>query len=141
MSITAIKPYLSSKLKEFGLTEWEDGFGDDNIPSTILDRSFHQRFISASGVSTSQETFEMLIIHSVKIYFKGFNSPAMAIDEALLACQTIIADLLNYSDFMSAGLKGLSLDSFTVEPMDATVNDNIVMAEIVFNIRVFNCIS
>lgn len=141
MSVVSIKPYLSSKLSTLGYTEWTDGFGEDNIPSTIIDRSFHQRFISADGVSVNQESFEMNIIHQIKIYYKGFNNPAEAIDQSLSESQSIIASCLNFKDYTDAGLTGLFLDGFTVEPFDETLNDNLVVATLNFSVRIFNCIA
>ena len=141
MSIAQIKPYFSSKLTALGYEEWPDGFGEDNIPSTILDLSFHQRFIRASGGPVNQESFEMLVNHQIKFYLKGFNDPASAIDQGLVQSQSIIAEILNLSDYTTAGIKGLFFDSFTVEPLDEVQNDNIIVATLNFNILVFNCIS
>lgn len=141
MSVAAIKPYFSSKLKAQGYEEWTDGFGDDNIPSTIIDRSFHQRFVSAEGVTTSQETFEMRVSQTVKVFFKGFNSPAIAIDEAIVASQGLIVSILQIADYKTAGISGLFFDSFTVEPFDAIENDNLIVAELNFSVIVYNCLS
>jgi hypothetical protein len=141
MSVAFVKPYFSSKLVAAGYEEWPDGFGDDNIPSTFLDRSFHQRFISADSRGINQESFEMVLNHQVKIFIKGFGSPATAIDEGLVSCQNIVASILNFKDYTDAGIKGLFFDSFTVDPLDEVQNDNIIVGTLNFSVRVFSCIS
>ena len=140
MSITSIKPYFSSKLVTLGFEEWPDGFGDDNIPSTLVDRTFHQRFINASGTKVNQESFEMLVTHQIKVFFKGFRDPAAAIDQGLLESQSLIAELLNLADYSTAGIKGLFFANFTVEPFDDVQNDNLIVATLTFDVLVFNCI-
>lgn len=141
MSIAAIKPYFSSKLVALGFEEWPDGFGDDNIPSTMLDKAFHQRFLSADSRSINQESFEMVVRHEVKVFIKGFNSPSTAIDEGLVLGQTIVASCLNLADYLDAGIKALFFDGFTVDPYDDINNDNIVVLTLSFSVRVYNCIS
>jgi predicted acylesterase/phospholipase RssA len=141
MSVALIKPYFASKLIALGYEEWPDGFGDDNIPSTLLDRSFHQRFLSCDSRSINQESFEMVVNHQMKVFFKGFNTPANAIDEGLVRCQTIVASVLNFADYTDAGIKGLFFDSFTVDPFDEVQNDNIIVGTLNFSVRVFTCIS
>ena len=141
MSISFIKPYFSSKLIAAGYEEWPDGFGEDNIPSTVLDKSFHQRFISADSRAINQESFEMVVRHEIKVFIKGFNNPASAIDEGLVAGQTIVADCLNLADYLAAGVKALFFDGFTVDPYDAIENDNIIVLTLTFSVRVYNCIS
>lgn len=141
MSATFIKPYFSSKLTAQGFQEWPDGFGEDNIPSTLLDKAFHQKFISADSRSINQESYEMVVRHEIKVYINGFNSPATAIDEGLVSAEAIIADCLNLADYLAAGIKALFFDGYTIDPYDAIENDNIVVLTLTFSVRVYSCIS
>lgn len=141
MSVIFIKPYFSSKLSALGYEEWGDGFGDDNIPSTLLDQSFHQRTLSAQSAGINQESFEMDVSHQVKVFFKGFNDPAKAIDEGLVACESLIASILNLKDYTDAGIYGVFFNSFSIDPYDDAKNDNIVVATLNFSIIVYVCIS
>lgn len=140
MSLASIKPYFSSKLSGFGYTEWNDGFGEDNIPSNLIDKAFHQRVLSINAASINQESYEMLVNHQIKIFFKGFNDPALAIDESLVASQSIISSCLKLSDYTQAGIKGLFFDQMSIDPYDDQANDNVVVATLQFSVRVFNCI-
>lgn len=140
MSLDLIRPYFRAQVSSLGFEEWPDGYGDDNIPATILDRSFHQRVISVDGRAVNQETIEYMTTHSVKVFFKGFNDPSSAIDQGILDAQSIIVKCMKLSDYTTAGLKGIFFDSMTVDPYDETANDNIIVATIIFNIRVFNCL-
>lgn len=141
MSISSIKPYFSSRFSSFGYTEWTDGFGEDNIPSTIIDKCFFQKFRGASGRGISQESFEMSASFEVKFFLKGFSDPYSAIDLGLVEAESIIAKVLNLKDYKDAGITGLFFDSFSVDPYELKENDNIVVVTLNFNILVFNCIS
>lgn len=95
MSLDLIRPYFRAQVSSLGFEEWPDGYGDDNIPATILDRSFHQRLVSVSGTGVNQETIEYLATHSVKVLFKGFNDPASAIDQGIMDAQSIIVKCMD----------------------------------------------
>lgn len=141
MSVTVIKPYITGKLAGLGYTEWQDAFGEDNLPSTLIDKSFHYKTASVSGTSFNQETIEYNVVVEVKIYFKGFNSTGSALDQSLADCEVVIADVQNVADVATAQIKGLFFDSMTLDPLDEALNDNIIVATLIFNARVFNCIS
>lgn len=141
MSITLVKPYFSSKLTTAGFEEWLDGFGEDNIPSTLLDKAFHQRIISVDGRGVNQETIEFLVLHEVKVFFKGFDDPMQAIDQSLVDCQDLITSIVNFKDVADSNIKGIYFDSLSIDPMDAVVNDNIIIARLRFSVRVYNCLA
>lgn len=140
MSISLIKPYFTQQLNALGLTEWTDAFGDDNLPSTVVDRSYHQRVVTVNGTSVNQETLEYLINHELKIYFKSFNDTDLGIDNALIESESVIVKCCNLPDYSTAGLKGVFLDSMDVSPFDNEVNDNLMVATIQFSVRVFKCL-
>lgn len=141
MSVTLVKPFVTSKLTALGYTEWTDAFGEDNLPSTLIDKSFHYRIISVDGTSFNQETIEYNLIFEVKIYFKGFNNTGSALDQSLADCEIVIADFQNIADQSTSQIKGLYFDSMTLEPLDEALNDNIIVATLRFSVRVYNCIS
>jgi len=140
MSITLIKPYFTQQLNALGFTEWEDAFGEDNLPSTVIDRSYHQRIVSVSGTAVNQESLEYFIIHEIKVYFKSFNNTDLGVDAALLESESVIVKCCNLPEYSTAGLKGVFLDSLDVSPFDNNVNDNLMVATIQFNVRVFKCL-
>lgn len=140
MSISLVKPYFTQQLDALGLTEWTDAFGEDNLPSTVVDRSYHQRVVTVNGTSVNQETLEYLINHELKIYFKSFNDTDLGIDNALIESESVIVKCCNLPDYSTAGLKGVFLDSMDVSPFDNEVNDNLMVATIQFSVRVFKCL-
>lgn len=140
MSISLVKPYFTQQLDALGLTEWTDAFGDDNLPSSVVDRSYHQRVVTVNGTSVNQETLEYLINHELKIYFKSFNDTDLGIDNALIESESVIVKCCNLPDYSTAGLKGVFLDSMDVSPFDNEVNDNLMVATIQFSVRVFKCL-
>ena len=140
MSISLIKPYFTQQLNALGLTEWTDAFGEDNLPSTVVDRSYHQRVVTVSGTSINQETLEYLVNHELKIYFKSFNDTDLGVDNALIESESVIVKCCNLPDYSTAGLKGVFLDSMDVSPFDNEVNDNLMVATIQFSVRIFKCL-
>lgn len=140
MSISLIKPYFTQQLNTLGLTEWTDAFGEDNLPSTVVDRSYHQRVVTVSGTSINQETLEYLVNHELKIYFKSFNDTDLGVDNALIESESVIVKCCNLPDYSTAGLKGVFLDSMDVSPFDNEVNDNLMVATIQFSVRIFKCL-
>lgn len=141
MSVSLVKPYVVGKMNTLGFTQWTDAFGEDNLPSTLLDKSYHFRIVSLDGVAVNQETMEFNLLFEVKIFFKGFHDTGDSLDQSLVDCQSVIADLQNIADQATAQIKGMYFDSMTLEPFDEAVNDNIIVATLRFNARVFNCIS
>lgn len=140
MSISLIKPYFTQQLNALGLTEWTDAFGEDNLPSTVVDRSYHQRVVTVSGTSINQETLEYLVNHELKIYFKSFNDTDLGVDNALIESESVIVKCCNLPEYSTAGLKGVFLDSMDVSPFDNEVNDNLMVATIQFSVRIFKCL-
>lgn len=140
MSISLIKPYFTQQLNTLGLTEWTDAFGEDNLPSTVVDRSYHQRVVTVSGTSINQETLEYLVNHELKIYFKSFNDTDLGVDNALIESESVIVKCCNLPEYSTAGLKGVFLDSMDVSPFDNEVNDNLMVATIQFSVRIFKCL-
>lgn len=140
MSISLIRPYVTKQLTTLGYIEWDDAFGEDNIPSTLVDRAFHQRMGRISGVGLNQETLEYITTFEIKIYFKGFNNPEQAVDQSLIECEGVIVKMLDIVDYTTAGIKGITFNALNVDPFDQTLNDNLVVATLEFDARVFSCL-
>lgn len=140
MSVSLVKPFITSKLTALGFNEWTDAFGEDNLPSTLIDKSFHYRLVSLDATSFNQETVEYNLVCEVKIYFKGFADTGLALDQSLVECENVIADLQNIEDQATSQIKGLFFDSMSLDPFDDALNDNIIVATLRFSVRVFRCI-
>ena len=140
MSIAVVKPFISAQVNSLGFEEWEDAFGNNNIPSTIIDRSYHQLVVNVLGSGISQETLEYTVIHEVKLFFKAFNQTDVSVDKAIVEAEEVLKKFLNVPDYTTAGLKGVFLDSIDISPLDNEENDNIIVVTITLNIKVFTCL-
>lgn len=140
MSISVVKPFISAQVNSLGFEEWEDAFGENNIPSTIIDRSYHQAVVSVLGSGINQETVEYTVVHSTKLFFKAFNQTDVSVDNAIGEAEEVLKKFLSVPDYTSAGLKGVFLDSIDIAPFDNEENDNIIVVTITLNIKVFTCL-
>jgi hypothetical protein len=140
MSLEAIRPYFTEKLAATGCVEWLDAFAFDNIPSTLLDRSFHQFTGPVTGVQTNNNDVEVEVTVTINVFFKGFNDPRLAIEESLIKAEDIVVACVKFSEQNGTELKGVYFQSLNLSPMQDDVQDNIVRAEMIFTCRVFICL-
>lgn len=139
MSLAAVRPYFSQHISALGFTEWTEPFGQENIPSTLIDKTFHQRTTGVASGSTNYTAVEFLVSQEIRLFFKGFKEPVNAVNEAMISAETVIIDLLNPSKFNDE-VKAVRLSSLEIEPFDEGLNDNIVLAVIEFDVVVYSCI-
>lgn len=140
MSLTAVRPYFTAQLTALGFTEWKDGFQDDNIPATLLDRSFFQLITNVSGTQTNNDNIEVSTQVEVRCYFKGYNDPFAAYDEAILKSEEVIKSCVNISSQVGTALKGVYLSTMNLEPLEIDNNDNVVRSVLVFEVRIGICL-
>lgn len=132
MSLTAVIPYFRAQALEQGWHEWKDAFNTENIPGTLIDRSFHIQMGRANEKRLNQYDLEMIVPLQVKYYKKGFKDPASARDAAISSAETFAKACLKASNRLTgAGIKNVSLIGF--EPSQyANTNDNIVVVQMEF---------
>lgn len=132
MALSAVRPYFRSVLGGLGFSEWDDAFNFDNIPDTIIDKSYHIGPVSSSNVTMQQRKLSYTASINIKVFFKGFRSPKDALDEAMIQGDNILAASLKPSTRNAgATLKNVNFDSLEAVPMDIS-NDNVVRLEIGF---------
>lgn len=136
MSLTLVRPYFRTRLDSLGYSEWTDGFDFENVPETILDRSYHLEIGSMSLIGTNQTLVDIAYPILVRVYLKGFRDPATAIDDAVEAGEGIICDVTKVTNANGQGIKDVQFASFDVLPKDVASNDNIVLLELSFNARI-----
>lgn len=128
---------------ELGFTEHKDGFNVENIPSNILDRSFHTSYGGFTGISKSQATQASDVAITLRVFFKGFKEVLDKTDQAVDACEEIIAACVtneNVLERMNLKITNADFESLDIEQL-ATTNDNSFICTIVFVLRVNFCIS
>lgn len=139
MSLELVRPYFRTRVSALGYTEWTDGFGIDNIPETVLDKSFHITHGAVSPRSRSGQDIVYTVPITVNVFFKGYREVTLAIDEGMGGAEAIVNACIKQANYV-APIKLVELDTFTVEPYDEVDNDNIVKAEINFNVVVPVCL-
>jgi hypothetical protein len=134
MSLSNVRAYFKDRLTGLGYTEWEDGFNFENIPETILDRSFHVFLGSINGGPinhTHQDTESEVIL---RVFFRGYRSEVLAIDESIEGVEEIIRDVCKVAN-RTATLLNVVFNSVEFNPLNAE-NDNSVFVEMSFAARV-----
>lgn len=142
MSLVDIRPYFTDRFTSLSFQEWTDAFGKDNIPSTQIDNAFHQEFVSFSGGATTQADVEVTALVQVDCFFQGFRDPGNKIQEAVERAEGAIKSCCQYSNYKdSTSIKGVFFNSMSISPFELDGNDNIVVASIVFEVKMFVCIN
>lgn len=136
MSATAVRPYFRARAKELELKEWTDGFAHDNIPSNIINKSFHMEMGVLQGVQRNQLDQQFYFPVIVRIFLKGYRDPASAIDSSILLSENFIKNCCKpeNSNTQGTGLINVIFDSGRQLPVGPS-NDNLVMSEL--NFRAF----
>ena len=132
MSFTDLRPYFQARLAAVDpdFREWEDGFNVDNIPSTILDKSWHLRFDPFSYVGTAHTCLSFDCGLTMSVFFKGYRNPQEAIDSALFFADAIIKECTNPVHRLNQPkIKNVLPSTVAVRELGAT-NDNAVVLEI-----------
>lgn len=132
MSLSDVRPFFRTRLDSLGYKEWQDGFAFDNIPQTLLDGSYHIESGTISGSPVNQRTQSLEYGIVVRVFFRGFRDPAGAIDSAISASETILADILSTSNRVGTDIKDVLVNSIVPTPLSGT-NDNDVILEIDFS--------
>lgn len=139
MAIEEIRPFIKNKLEAIGLTEWMDGFPDDNIPSTLIDGSFHQVIGSAAAVDNSSKNISMSVPAVVRVFSKAFRDPYTKISEAQVLGESCIKAICDPAMGRSGSITQIYFDSMEVVALDSVENDNMVVIELTFDCIVTLC--
>lgn len=134
MTLGGVRDFFRTRLDGLSYNEWGDGFNIENIPSTILDKSYHLQVgqIRTGPANQMHHTFDYPI--TVSLFFKGFRDPSSAIDSSLDSAQDVLNDILNPAQrLQTGGLKDIRPVGILVRPL-AGSNDNTVVVEISFSV-------
>lgn len=135
MSFKTIRPYFQERMsavdKEF--KEWEDAFNIDNIPATILDKSWHLRFQPFSyntGGAHTCLSFECPI--TLSVFVKGYRNPVEAVDMALIFADAILKECTKPVQRLNQPkIKNVLPNNVSVRELSDS-NDNAAVLEIQF---------
>lgn len=137
MSLSEVRPYFRARMNYLGYTEWADAFNFENIPESILDKSYHIDANQIRVISFNQA--DLSIDHSVtlRLFLKGFRTPKDALDSAMIRLDAIYQEVLKPGNRLTGtgGLRNVLLDSTDLQPLSRS-NDNAVMVEMNFIAKV-----
>lgn len=140
--MTLVRPYFVNRLTGLGFQEWEQPINYDSAPSSLLDRVFHLEEQSFSLIQQDQQSITFSYPMRVRMAFKGFQEPNSALKEAIQKAEIAIVDLCNPIHFgQIAGLTQVVLSSGDFAALDETGNDNVIIADLVFDARVSVCLN
>lgn len=133
MSLVNCRSYLRARANSIGLKEWADGFNFDNIPSTLLNKSYHISPNEGTTIKNNQNDQEINYSQSIRIFVKGYRDNATAIDNAHLIVDNLIKECVNPKNRLtqSNGIKNVFFENFSFTTNDSS-NDSIVMATVTF---------
>lgn len=140
MSLTGPKTYLRTALDVVGFREHDDGFASDNIPSTIIDGSYHLEIGTITSGPANQIHYVFTFPVTVRLFFKGYADPKGTIDQVLEQGDNVLKEVLKTSERLGQidGIKDVIPSSIQVIPLDGT-NDNSMILEMEFQFNIIEC--
>ncbi len=127
------RAFFRTKMNTLRFKEWKDGFNFENIPSGVLNNSYH---IDANVGQRKGEygqldqEFEQEVV--IRLFKKGYKNPAEAIDDCLTSLDTIVEAVLDNEVRLGCNIKNIYLDNYLIRPIDLS-NDNVAVLEITFS--------
>lgn len=134
MSLSLVRSFLRDRMNGLGYVEWTDAFSTENIPSTILDKTYHILSPSADGRAINMHDLPIDFSQELSIFRRGFRNPAEAVDGVIADLEDIICDLFDPEQRFDGHLN-IVLGGFTIEPLGDD-NDNSVKATLNLSVQV-----
>lgn len=134
MTFSTIRPYFQLVMQEVDneLREWEDAFSIDNIPSQILDKSWHFQLNPFSYVGTAHTCLQYRCPVVLTIVLKGYRNPKEAIDTATVLADHITREATKPTRRLTQPkIKNVLPSTISIRELGQT-NDNVVVLETQF---------
>lgn len=133
MSIKLIRPYIRTRMNALGFKEHLDAFNVEDIPSTVLNKSYHigQGPVETRQIQMDYSEVEMGI--TLKFFIKGFKDTSSGIDTAIAFTEDILESIIKPSNRLSGNVKDVIFNSAIYEPL-AVSNDNAIIATLDLNV-------
>jgi hypothetical protein len=138
MSFITLRQYFEDRMAavDSELREWEDAFSIENIPSTILDKSWHIEFGPFSYTGSAHTCLAFDSSASLKVCLKGYRNPKEAVDTALILADAILSEVTDPTKRLNQPKIKNVLPRFVDVRQLGTSNDNVAVLEIQFNCNV-----
>jgi hypothetical protein len=130
VTLGGFRSFLRGRLDTLGFREWEDGFNNSNIPSSILDKSYHIKVDKIASGPANHLHHVFIFPTTIFLFLKGYRNPSLAIDQGLDAAQNIFSEILDPAQRLQTdGLKDIRPRSVDVVPVSDS-NDNAIVVQI-----------
>jgi hypothetical protein len=141
MSFTDVRPYFRERIKSAApkLAEWKDGFNEENIPATLIQKScFHILVGRFQMVKRNQNgCHEFSGVATVNLYADGTKDPQKCIDEIIATGQAIAIESIKAKNRATQpSLKNVELGNFDPSALSIS-NDNKIRLTMDFNITIY----
>lgn len=136
MSFQAARSHFRSVMDALGYNEWTDGFNIEDIPSSIIDGSYHLTSYSANAVSHNHIDLSVNQRMQITVFRKGYKDFASGIDILNEDADTIFGSLLSPTNRLTTAIKSIKFVSMAIEPL-ADSNDNSAKLTLDFDCLVF----
>jgi hypothetical protein len=136
MSFAHLRPYFRDRIRTVGgLNEWKVGLNTDNIPSSILDGSFHIDISGFNQIKQNQDCLDASGEVIIKLFAKGAKDPQKAVDWVIAKGQAVLEESLKATNRLTQpSIKNVTLKSFTPAPYSPS-DDNDVELRMVFEVH------
>lgn len=135
MSFADVRSYFKARMAAVGKTEWQDAFNLENIPATMLAKSYHLATESITQVSHNQQCLELSWPVKVTFFSVGYRNMSEAYSAAIATAESILVECTKQANAKTqTNIKDVQLDridfaEFSVE------DDNVIKCEVNFNVR------
>ena len=136
MSLTLVRSYFRTRMNSLNYKEWKDGFNIENIPSSLLNGSYHILCgsIDVNETGPKHISFDYPII--LRLFLKGFRKPADAIDSGIEKGENIIKDIVSVTNRTSIScIKNVLCNNIEIIELSDT-NDNSIIVEMNYTIKI-----
>jgi len=141
MAWSNVTPFFKSHLDALGYSEWSEGFFNiDNMPETIIDKSYHLTVSGIAGDKQNQTDQESTVEVEIRTIHAGFRYPAEAITAAVVGSEDIMCAVVSpLARTITTGLLNVVFNSVDIAPIDNS-NDNAVVVTHTYSVRVITAV-
>ena len=141
MSFIDLRSYFEARMKTVDpdLRQWKDAFNIENIPSTILDKSWHVNFGPFSYIGTAHTCLSFTCPVTLQVFLKGYREPKEAVDSAMKFADAIVKESCKPTNRLNQpNIKNVLPNLISIREL-AQANDNCAVLELIFECEVMIC--
>lgn len=123
-----LRTYIKSRISSIGTgyKEHDDGFDRENIPRSLLNKSYHISIASAENVQSTGQINIDRVQATLQIFYKGYRSVRSSAETSYTKASTLRDKLTNPANFTSV-IKGCRVNSISVSPLSEDNNNSFII--------------